>query len=64
MSSLISQPDCDGTEGKLTVVLQHRKVNRKMDICVLPVLASLYLMSGIDRSNVGNAAVRHRSFPI
>lgn len=29
----------------------------KMDLFVLPIMSLLYLMNGIDRSNVGNAAV-------
>jgi hypothetical protein len=36
---------------------QHKRVNRKMDLYILPVLSLLYLMNGIDRGNVGNAAV-------
>lgn len=28
-----------------------------MDVYVLPLLSLLYLMNGLDRSNVGNAAV-------
>ncbi len=39
---------------------QHKRVNLKMDICILPMLSLLYLMNGLDRSNIGNAAVsRH-----
>ncbi|GFZ45964.1 hypothetical protein JCM24511_03697 [Saitozyma sp. JCM 24511] len=34
----------------------HRRVNMKMDLFVLPIMSLLYLMNGIDRSNVGNAA--------
>ncbi|KAL6165874.1 hypothetical protein ACJQWK_09089 [Exserohilum turcicum] len=32
-----------------------RQVNRKMDIALLPFLSLLYLLNGLDRSNVGNA---------
>ncbi|KAF2029492.1 major facilitator superfamily transporter [Setomelanomma holmii] len=32
-----------------------RRVNRKMDIAMLPFLSLLYLFNGLDRSNVGNA---------
>jgi hypothetical protein len=35
------------------MLFQH--VNRKMDLCLLPFLSLLYLFSGLDRSNVGNA---------
>lgn len=31
------------------------RVNRKMDIALLPFLSLLYLFNGLDRSNVGNA---------
>ncbi|KAI4934826.1 hypothetical protein J4E85_002686 [Alternaria conjuncta] len=31
------------------------RVNRKMDIALLPCLSLLYLFNGLDRSNVGNA---------
>ncbi|KAK4045991.1 hypothetical protein OIV83_006456 [Microbotryomycetes sp. JL201] len=31
-------------------------INLKMDMVILPLLSLLYLMNGIDRSNVGNAA--------
>ncbi|KAM0790505.1 hypothetical protein ACM66B_003378 [Microbotryomycetes sp. NB124-2] len=34
----------------------HKRVNMKMDLAILPLLSLLYLMNGIDRSNVGNAA--------
>lgn len=40
---------------------QHRRVNLKMDLYVLPLLSLLYLMNGLDRSNVGNAAVSQMS---
>lgn len=33
----------------------NRRINRKMDIYLLPFLSLLYLMNGLDRSNVGNA---------
>ncbi|KAG9381241.1 Allantoate transport protein [Pyrenophora tritici-repentis] len=32
-----------------------KRVNRKMDIALLPFLSLLYLFNGLDRSNVGNA---------
>lgn len=32
-----------------------KQVNRKMDIALLPFLSLLYLLNGLDRSNVGNA---------
>ncbi|KAJ0277743.1 hypothetical protein COL940_007632 [Colletotrichum noveboracense] len=33
----------------------HRRINRKMDISLLPLLSILYLFNGLDRGNVGNA---------
>jgi hypothetical protein len=32
-----------------------RRVNRKLDIALLPFLSLLYLFNGLDRSNIGNA---------
>jgi hypothetical protein len=32
-----------------------KRVNRKMDTALLPLLSLLYLFNGLDRSNVGNA---------
>ncbi|KAF1828705.1 major facilitator superfamily transporter [Decorospora gaudefroyi] len=36
-------------------VALSRRINRKMDLALLPVLSLLYLFNGLDRSNVGNA---------
>jgi hypothetical protein len=33
----------------------NRAVNRKLDLVMLPFLSFLYLFSGLDRGNVGNA---------
>lgn len=33
----------------------NRKINRKLDFCLLPFLSLLYLFNGLDRGNVGNA---------
>ncbi|KAF9880545.1 major facilitator superfamily transporter [Colletotrichum karsti] len=33
----------------------NRRINRKMDIALLPLLSLLYLFNGLDRGNVGNA---------
>jgi hypothetical protein len=32
-----------------------RRLNRKMDLALLPFLSILYLFNGLDRSNIGNA---------
>ncbi|KAL4903571.1 hypothetical protein BDW74DRAFT_185971 [Aspergillus multicolor] len=36
---------------------QEGKIRREIDLYLLPVLAALYLMSYLDRSNMGNAAI-------
>ena len=36
--------------------MQHRRVNLKLDLLVLPLITFMYLFNGLDRSNVGNAA--------
>ncbi len=36
---------------------QHKRTNLKMDLFILPILSLLYLMNGLDRSNIGNASV-------
>jgi hypothetical protein len=41
--------------------LRNRKLNRKMDIALLPFLSLLYLFNGLDRSNVGNAETQGES---
>ncbi|KZT56779.1 MFS general substrate transporter [Calocera cornea HHB12733] len=33
----------------------HYRLNRKFDLCVLPLLIAIYLFNGLDRSNLGNA---------
>jgi hypothetical protein len=35
--------------------VRYRRLNRKMDIALLPLLSFLYLFNGLDRGNVGNA---------
>jgi hypothetical protein len=37
-----------------------RRLNRKMDIALLPFLSLLYLFNGLDRSNIGNAETQGR----
>jgi MFS family permease len=34
---------------------QHRSLNRKLDLFVLPFCVFIYLFNGLDRSNIGNA---------
>lgn len=33
----------------------NKRVNRKMDFAMLPILSILYLFNGLDKGNVGNA---------
>lgn len=40
--------------------VRSRRVNRKIDIALLPLLSTLYLFNGLDRSNVGNAETQGR----
>lgn len=35
----------------------RRKLNRKIDIRLIPMLALLYLVSNLDRANIGNAKI-------
>jgi hypothetical protein len=42
----------------------NRRVSRKMDICMLPLLSLLYLFNGLDKSNVGNAQTQGQSYSL
>ncbi|EKG15101.1 Major facilitator superfamily [Macrophomina phaseolina MS6] len=46
-----------GVTSKTFAHLDEKKVLRKMDVRIVPVLAMLYLMSFLDRSNIANAEV-------
>lgn len=39
----------------------NRRINRKMDLALLPLLSLLYLFNGLDRGNVGNAQTQGAS---
>lgn len=39
---------------------KHKKLLRKIDIRLVPVLALLYLAAHIDRANIGNAKIEGR----
>ena len=41
----------------------NKRVNRKMDMAMLPVLSLLYLFNGLDKGNVGNAETQGLSAP-
>lgn len=36
-------------------VVLSRRINRKMDVAMLPLMSLLYLFNGLDKGNVGNA---------
>lgn len=54
---LAEQKDLPAGTGELTPeeVVLSKRVNRKMDFAMLPVLSLLYLFNGLDKGNVGNA---------
>jgi hypothetical protein len=54
MHNEISFPPSTQTQGPDNSKLSSA-INRKMDIALLPFLSMLYLMNGLDRSNIGNA---------
>lgn len=49
-------PNWDGTGVDVSNV-DEKKVLRKMDMHLLPMLALLYLLSFLDRGNIGNAKI-------
>ncbi|TFK22206.1 phthalate transporter [Coprinopsis marcescibilis] len=44
-------------ESKETLAAKHKKVLRKMDWKLLPFISVLYLLSFLDRANIGNAKI-------
>ncbi|KAF1846168.1 major facilitator superfamily transporter [Cucurbitaria berberidis CBS 394.84] len=54
MEEQAPSPPIDPTQSPQYKAMSKR-VNRKMDIALLPFLSLLYLFNGLDRSNVGNA---------
>lgn len=42
-------------------VALNKRVNRKMDFVMLPILSILYLFNGLDKGNVGNAETQGKS---
>jgi hypothetical protein len=49
-------PNWDGTDVDFSHI-DEKKVLRKMDIRLIPMLALLYLLSFLDRGNIGNARI-------
>ncbi|KAK1980648.1 major facilitator superfamily transporter [Colletotrichum cereale] len=54
VAKLLRDQGGEGTRG-INEAAMNRRVNRKMDIVLLPLLSLLYLFNGLDRGNVGNA---------
>lgn len=50
-------PEWDGSEVDFSHI-NSKKVLRKMDIRLIPNLALLYLLSFLDRGNIGNARIQ------
>lgn len=46
-----------GVGGKFYTDEEERKLVRKIDLILLPTLTILYLLSFLDRSNIGNAKI-------
>lgn len=42
-------------------VALSKRINRKMDFAMLPILSILYLFNGLDKGNVGNAETQGES---
>lgn len=47
----------DGVTAESFADVDERKILRKMDLRLLPILTILYLMSFLDRGNIGNAKI-------
>ena len=45
-------------------VRYNRKINRKLDLYLLPICCFIYLLGYLDRTNVGNARVVSRNLPV
>jgi sugar phosphate permease len=66
-SSAASELHSSGEEGKKSIDTlsppfeytesEERKIVRKIDFLLLPILTILYLLSFLDRSNIGNAKI-------
>ncbi|KAL4931455.1 major facilitator superfamily domain-containing protein [Aspergillus undulatus] len=52
----VSPPSSDSVEGAFSAQMQKR-VLRKMDLRLIPMLALLYLLAFLDRGNIGNAKI-------
>ena len=49
--------DLNESDHQLVDAISERKLLRKLDLTLLPALTLLYLLSFLDRSNVGNARI-------
>lgn len=54
---LVNEKNVPASSGELTPeeLTLSKRVNRKMDLGMLPILSLLYLFNGLDKGNVGNA---------
>lgn len=44
-------------QGSIAPTVDKKAILRKLDVRIIPVLAVLYLMSFLDRANIGNARI-------
>lgn len=47
--------DDEASDGSIDTVREAKRINLKLDLCLLPLLSLLYLFNGLDRGNIGNA---------
>lgn len=50
-----------GARGTMKGGSVSRRINRRIDVALIPLLSLLYLFNGLDRGNVGNAETQGRS---
>lgn len=58
----LSEPSRNGfsRQAEEELAIFDRKMLLKLDVVLVPMMAMLYLLSFLDRSNLGNARVVHR----
>lgn len=54
--SLYNAMDLDAQIEQVTRA-QHKKIFRKVDLRLMPMLMALYLVANLDRANIGNAKI-------
>ena len=50
-----------GARGTVKGGSVSRRINRRIDVALIPLLSLLYLFNGLDRGNIGNAETQGRS---